>query len=127
MRVMVPRYLTPLKIIWAHVGRPESSIKEGGMSSRHQDVEYIPLDSGPTEPTAARRTFASAKYAGQLFLAAIFFTAIFVGVGVGRWFKVPNVITTLIPSSIVVDPVDYGSVVTLYDSFVDMCVSACFL
>ena len=94
------------------------------MSSRHQDVEYIPLDSGPTEPNLTRRTSVSAKYAGHLFLAALFFTGIFVGAGICRWFTVPTVITTLIPSSVVLDPVHYEPVVTLFDSFVDMCVPA---
>lgn len=94
------------------------------MSSRLQDVEYIPLeDSGPNEPSFTRRPVASAKYAGRLFLAAVFFAGILLGGGIGRWFTIPNVITTLIPSSIVLEPTHYEPVVTIFDSFVDMCVS----
>ena len=100
----------------------------GEMSSRpHQDVEYIPLDSGPGEPSLTRRTFASAKYAGHLFLAAVFFTGIVVGGGIGRWFKVPHVIKSLIPSPIGLEPTHYEPVVTLFDSFTDMCVSQVFV
>jgi hypothetical protein len=103
-----------------------SSIKYPGteeMSSRpHQDVEYIPLDSGPSEPGLTRRPVASAKYAGHLFLAAVFFTGIVVGGGIGRWLKVPHVITTLIPPISLESP-HYEPVVTLFDSFIDMCVS----
>jgi len=91
------------------------------MSSRHQDVEYIPLDSG--QPSPARRPFASAKYAGHLFLATILFAGVLVGGAIGRWFIGPNVITTEIPSSVVPEPVQYEAVVTLLDSFVDMCVT----
>jgi hypothetical protein len=93
------------------------------MSSQHQDVEYIPLDSGPGEPTLPRRPLASAKYAGHLFLAAVLFAGILVGGGVGRWFTIPNTITNLIPSSIILKPVHYEPVVTILDAFVDMCVS----
>ena len=93
------------------------------MSSRHHDVEYIPLDPGPTEPNLTRRPFVSAKYAGNFFLAAAFFVGIIVGGGIGRWSTVPTLITTVIPTSVVPEPVHYEPVVTLFDSFIDMCVS----
>ena len=88
------------------------------MSSRHQDVEYIPLDSGSVEPTVTRRSFSPAKYTGHLFLATVFFTGILVGGGISRSLTVPNVIKTLIPSSVVQDPVE--PVVTIFDAFVDV-------
>ena len=97
------------------------------MASRHHDVEYIPLDPGPGEPsTAPRSSFASAKYAGHLFLAAVLFAGILVGAGIGRWTTVPNVVTTIVPPVVVSDPVHYDPVVTIFDSFVDMYASTLF-
>ena len=94
------------------------------MSSRHHDVEYIPLDPGPDDPSLTRRsTFASAKYAGHLFLSTVLFAGILIGGGIGRWVAVPNVITSLVPSTVILNPVHYEPVVTIFDSFVDLCVS----
>ena len=90
------------------------------MSSQRHDVEYIPLDSGPGEPNPTHRPFASAKYIGHLFLAAALFTGVLIGGGIGRWATAPNVITTLVPST--VEPVKFEPVLTLFDSFVDLCV-----
>lgn len=90
------------------------------MSPQHQDVEYIPLDSDPGEPSATRRSFASAKYAGHLFIAAVLFAGVLVGGGIGRWVTVPKVITVF--STVVPEPVHYEPVVTLLDAFIDMCV-----
>ena len=89
------------------------------MSSRHQDVEYIPLDSAPPseEQNSARRPVLSAKYAGRLFLTAVFFAGILLGAILGRSFTaLPTIITPPIPS--------YEPLVTILDSFVDMCASA---
>ena len=97
------------------------------MSSRHHDVEYIPLDSGPGEPSPARRPFASAKYAGHLFLAAVLFAGVLVGGTFGRWVTSPNVITIQVPSTVIPEPVHYEPVVTLLDSFIDMCVTIPFI
>jgi len=94
------------------------------MASRHHDVEYIPLDSGPGEAAPTRRPVASAKYAGHLFLAAALFAAVLVGGTFGRWVTSPNVIITQVPST--VKPVHYDPVVTLLDSFIDMCVTKSF-
>ena len=92
------------------------------MTSPHHDVEYIPLDSGPADQNLTRRPLASAKYAGHLFLSAVFFAGILIGGGVGRsWATVPNVITRT-PSTIVPNPVHYEPVVTIFDSFTDLCV-----
>jgi hypothetical protein len=96
------------------------------MGSHHQDVEYIPLDSGPGEPSSTHRSFASAKYAGHLFLAAVLFAGVLVGGALGRWVTAPNVITTQIPSTVVLEPVHYEPVVTLLDSFIEMCVANTF-
>ena len=94
-------------------------------SRHHDDVEYIPLDSGPGEPSSSRtRPFASAKYAGHLFLAAVLFAGVLVGGTFGRWVTTPNVIITQVPST--VEPVHYEPVVTLLDSFIDMCVTKSF-
>lgn len=91
------------------------------MASRHHDVEYIPLDSGPGDPSPiTRRSFVSAKYAGHLFLAAVLFAGVLVGGGIGRWAAVPNVITTLIPSTAATNTVHYEPVVTIFDSFIDL-------
>lgn len=103
-------------------GRVRSRFGSGEMSSRPHDVEYIPLDSGPNEPNLTPRPLASAKYAGRLFLAALFFAGVLVGGGIGRWFTAPKIITNLIPPAIVIEPVHYEPVVTLFDAFVDMCV-----
>ena len=84
------------------------------MGSRHHDVEYIPLDSSPIEPTATHRSFSPAKYAGRLFFAAAFFAGILVGEWIGRSSTLPNVIKTLIPSPVTA---------TIFDAFVDMYVS----
>jgi hypothetical protein len=92
------------------------------MSSRHHDVEYIPLDSSPGDPNPTHRPLASAKYAGHLFLAVVLFAGILIGGGIGRWATVPNVITTLVPSTVTLDPVHYKPVVTIFDSFTDLCV-----
>lgn len=93
------------------------------MTSRHHDVEYIPLDPDPGNPNPTPRPFASAKYAGHLFLAAVLFAGILIGGGIGRWATVPHVITTLVPSTVILNPVHYEPVVTIFDSFVDLCVS----
>jgi len=90
------------------------------MTSRHHDLEYIPLDSGPGDQNPIPRPLASARYAGYLFLAAVFFAGILIGGGVGRWVTVPNVITTLIPSTATPNPVHYEPVVTIFDSFADL-------
>jgi hypothetical protein len=97
------------------------------MTSRHHDIEYIPLDSSdPGDPPhAPRRSFASAKYAGHLFLAAVFFAGVFVGGGVGRWATIPDV-TAYIPSTVTANPVRFTPVVTVFDSFVDLYVSSSF-
>ena len=94
------------------------------MSPRHEDVEYIPLDSGPGgHPSATHRSFASAKYAGHLFLAAVLFAGVSVGAAIGRWATTPDVITTEVPSTVVLEPVHYDPVVTLLDSFIDLYVN----
>lgn len=95
------------------------------MTTRHQDVEYIPLDT--SEPTPTRRPFASAKYAGHLFLAVVLFSGILVGGAISRWATEPEVITTEVPSTVVLEPVHYEPVVTLLDSFINMCVTSHFL
>jgi len=87
------------------------------MSSRHQDVEYIPLDTG--EPSHTPRALASAKYAGHLFLAAFFFAGILAGGGIGRWLTAPNITVIPIPAP-PQEPVHYDPVMTLLDSFVDI-------
>lgn len=98
------------------------------MTSRHHDIEYIPLDSSsPSDPNAPRRSFASAKYAGHLFLTTVFFAGVLVGGGIGRWATIPSVITNFIPSTVIVEPVQYKPVVTIFDSFVDLYVSTSFL
>ena len=95
------------------------------MSSPHHDVEYIPLDSGPPgEAPHRRRPFASARFAGQLFLAAALFAGVLVGGLFGRWFTAPDVIVTEVPSTVIVEPVHYEPVVTILDSFVGMCVTS---
>ena len=95
------------------------------MTSRHHDIEYIPLDS--SGPNAPRRSLASAKYATHLFLAAVFFAGALIGGGIGRWATIPSVITSFIPSTVIVGPVQYKPVVTIFDSFVDLYVSTSFL
>lgn len=104
-------------------GKGSDQISDRGMSSQHQDVEYIPLDSDPSEPSFAPRSFASAKYAGHLFLATVLFAGVLVGGAIGRWATVPNVITVVPSTGVVPEPVHYEPVVTLLDSFIDMCVS----
>lgn len=95
------------------------------MTSRHHDVEYIPLDSsGPGDSNLSHRPFASAKYAGHLFLAAVFFAGVVVGGGVGRWATIPDVVIAHIPSA--VNPFKFEPVVTVFDSFVDLYVSSPF-
>jgi len=95
------------------------------MSPRHHDVEYIPLDPGPGDPTnlTRRSTFVSAKYAGHLFLSTVLFAGILIGGGIGRWVAVPNVITSLVPSTVILNPFHYKPVVTVFDSFIDLCAS----
>ena len=86
-------------------------------------MEYIPLDSGPGESSSTRRPFASAKYVGHLFLAAVLFAGVLVGGTIGRWVTTPDVITIEVPSTVVLEPTHYEPVVTLFDSFIDMCVT----
>jgi len=92
------------------------------MSSHHRDVEYIPLDSGPGEPNVTRRPFASAKYLGHLFLAAVLFAGALIGGGIGRWATTPNIITTIVPSTADHEPVHFEPILTIFDSFLDLCV-----
>ena len=86
------------------------------MSSRHQDEspEYIPLDDSQ-EQSSTRRTVLSAKYAGRLFLTALFSVGILLGGVVGRSFATPR-----LPSLISTPISSYQPVVTILDSFVDM-------
>ena len=75
--------------------REEESDRISTGARHHDDVEHIPLDSGPGKLSPSRtRPFASVNFAGHLFLTAILFAGVFVGGTFSRSVTTPNIAIT---------------------------------
>ena len=71
------------------------------MSPRYKNVEYIPFDSDPSgHPSATRCSFASAKYAGHLFITVIWFTGVSVGAAIGLPHLMTNNANPALPATL---------------------------